>query len=154
VRSAHRQYLQHRRGLVHGRRHRLLTVSGRSTGLRCTHSSWWLLFWTSLSPHRRIFKWLTLALFAYSRSISIASGLAAVLRATLIPHVQWTAAYWPRWSASWEHHLALPLLLQAAEEVEEDIALGRRPSNNVKVRPIGRCGVRERRPTGMFFSTW
>jgi hypothetical protein len=43
----------------------------------------------------RIFKWLTLALFAYIAAAFFAHpDWPAVVRAILIPQVQWTGAYW------------------------------------------------------------
>ncbi len=72
-----------------------------------------LLFWTSYRLIARIFKWLTLALFAYIAAAFFAHpDWRAVLGATLIPRVQWTgyllghARRHPR-----HHHLSLPLLL-------------------------------------------
>src|ERR1035441_7466388 len=46
-----------------------------------------LLFWTSYRLIARIFKWLTLALFAYIVAAFLAHpDWSAVVRATLIPH--------------------------------------------------------------------
>ena len=54
-----------------------------------------LLFWTSYRLIARIFKWLTLALFAYIAAAFFAHpNWHAVIGATLIPHIQWTGAYW------------------------------------------------------------
>src|SRR5450759_5269653 len=51
-----------------------------------------LLFWTSYRTIARIFKWLTLVLFAYVVAAFLAHpDWAAVLRSTLFPHVEWSA---------------------------------------------------------------
>ena len=76
-------------------------VTGLLTGVR---SLYWtpayalllvcLLFWTSYRLIARIFKWLTLALFAYIAAAFLSHpDWPAVLWATLIPRVQWSAAY-------------------------------------------------------------
>ena len=53
-----------------------------------------LLFWTSYKFMARIFKWLTLVLFAYIITAFLAHpDWSQVLRSTLIPHVHWTRAY-------------------------------------------------------------
>ncbi|MGC4050537.1 MAG: divalent metal cation transporter [Paludibaculum sp.] len=83
-------------------------------GRPSTPYSWRVSLLDQLPRHRRIFKWLTLALFAYVAAAILAHpDWVAVLRATLIPSVQWTATYWahalvghPR-----HHHLPLPVLL-------------------------------------------
>src|SRR5689334_6107351 len=53
-----------------------------------------LLFWSSYRRIARIFKWLTLVLFAYVLAAFLARpDWGAVLRATLVPHVEWTNRY-------------------------------------------------------------
>src|ERR1700730_9190252 len=53
-----------------------------------------LLFWSSYRQIARIFKWLTLVLFAYVLAAFLARpDWGAVLRATLVPHVDWTNRY-------------------------------------------------------------
>src|SRR5580700_11171823 len=50
-----------------------------------------LLFWTSYKFIARIFKWLTVVLFAYIITAFLAHpDWSAVLHATFIPHVTWT----------------------------------------------------------------
>src|SRR6185437_6977911 len=50
-----------------------------------------LLFWTSYRTIARIFKWMTLALFAYVITAFLAHpDWFQVMRATLIPHPEWT----------------------------------------------------------------
>jgi NRAMP (natural resistance-associated macrophage protein)-like metal ion transporter len=114
-----------------------------------------LLFWTSYRLIARIFKWLTLALFAYVAAAFLAHpDWPAVLRATLIPHVEWSGAYWAMLVAILGTTISPYLFFwQAAEEVEEDIALGKK---TVKQRE-GSTPRELRRSrndvlTGMFFS--
>jgi Mn2+/Fe2+ NRAMP family transporter len=114
-----------------------------------------LLFWTSYRLIARIFKWLTLALFAYIAAAFFAHpDWPAVVRATLIPHVQWTGAYWATLVAILGTTISPYLFFwQAAQEVEEDISLGK---STVKQRE-GSTNRELRRSrndvlTGMFFS--
>jgi NRAMP (natural resistance-associated macrophage protein)-like metal ion transporter len=114
-----------------------------------------LLFWTSYRLIARIFKWLTLALFAYIAAAFFAHpDWRAVLWATLIPHVQWTAAYWATLVGILGTTISPYLFFwQAAQEVEEDISLGK---STVKQRE-GASNRELRRSrndvlTGMFFS--
>jgi NRAMP (natural resistance-associated macrophage protein)-like metal ion transporter len=87
----------------------------------------WLLFQTSYRLIARIFKWLTLALFAYIAAAFLAHpDWPAVLQATLIPRVQWSAAYWATLVGILGTTISPYLFFwQAAEEVEEEIALGK-----------------------------
>jgi len=53
-----------------------------------------LLFWTSYRFIAKVFKWLTLVLFAYVITAFLSHpDWRAVLRSTLVPHVQWSSAY-------------------------------------------------------------
>jgi len=109
-------------------------VTGLLTGVR---SLYWtpayalllvgLLFWTSYRLIARIFKWLTLALFAYIAAAFLAHpDWPAVVRATLIPRVEWSGAYWATLVGILGTTISPYLFFwQAAEEVEEDIALGK-----------------------------
>jgi NRAMP (natural resistance-associated macrophage protein)-like metal ion transporter len=114
-----------------------------------------LLFWTSYRLIARIFKWLTLALFAYIAAAFLAHpDWSAVLRATLIPRVEWSGAYWATLVGILGTTISPYLFFwQAAEEVEEDIALGK-----VTVEQRQGATHRELRRsrndvlTGMFFS--
>jgi NRAMP (natural resistance-associated macrophage protein)-like metal ion transporter len=114
-----------------------------------------LLFWTSYRLIARIFKWLTLALFAYIGAAFLAHpDWRAVLRATLIPTVQWTGAYWATLVGILGTTISPYLFFwQAAEEVEEDISLGRstveqREGATDREIRVSRTDVL----TGMFFS--
>src|ERR1019366_5895779 len=83
-----------------------------------------LLFWTSYRLIARIFKWLTLALFAYIAAAFFAHpNWPAVVRATLIPRVEWSGAYWATLVGILGTTISPYLFFwQAAQEVEEDIA--------------------------------
>ena len=53
-----------------------------------------LLFWTSYRHIAKVFKWLTLILFAYIIAAFLAHpDWGAVLRSTFVPHVQWSSNY-------------------------------------------------------------
>ena len=114
-----------------------------------------LLFWTSYRLIARIFKWLTLALFAYIAAAFLAHpDWRAVVRATLIPSVQWTSAYWATLVGILGTTISPYLFFwQAAQEVEQDISLGRATvqqregATNREIR-VSRTDVL----TGMFFS--
>ena len=87
-----------------------------------------LLFWSSYRSIARVFKWLTLVLFAY-----VVAGILAhpdwhaVVRATFVPHVEPTAAYLSTFVAILGTTISPYLFFwQAAQEVEEERAAGRR----------------------------
>ena len=114
-----------------------------------------LLFWTSYRFIVRFFKWLTLALFAYVGAAFLAHPeWPAVLRATLLPHLEWTGSYWATLVGILGTTISPYLFFwQAAQEVEEETALGR---TTVKQRE-GATPKELRRSridvlTGMFFS--
>jgi NRAMP (natural resistance-associated macrophage protein)-like metal ion transporter len=114
-----------------------------------------LLFWASYRIIARIFKWLTLALFAYIAAAFLAHpDWLAVLRATLIPRVEWSSAYWATLVGILGTTISPYLFFwQAAQEVEEEIALGR---STVKEREgASKKEIKRSRNdvlTGMFFS--
>jgi NRAMP (natural resistance-associated macrophage protein)-like metal ion transporter len=114
-----------------------------------------LLFWTSYRLIARIFKWLTLALFAYIAAAFLAHpDWPAVLRATVIPHVEWTGAYWATLVGILGTTISPYLFFwQAAQEVEEDIASGK--STVAQREGASQRDIRRSRNdvlTGMFFS--
>jgi NRAMP (natural resistance-associated macrophage protein)-like metal ion transporter len=115
----------------------------------------WLLFWTSYRLIARIFKWLTLALFAYVAAAFLAHpDWAAVLRATVFPHVMWSATYWATLVGILGTTISPYLFFwQAAQEVEEDIASGK--STVAERQGASHRELRRSRNdvlTGMFFS--
>ena len=114
-----------------------------------------LLFWTSYRTIARIFKWLTLILFAYVIAAFLAHpNWPRVLRATLIPTVRWTREYWATLVAILGTTISPYLFFwQAAQEVEQEIAAGQttleeREGATAKELRRSRVDV----ITGMFFS--
>jgi NRAMP (natural resistance-associated macrophage protein)-like metal ion transporter len=114
-----------------------------------------LLFWTSYRTMARVFKWLTLVLFAYVITAFLARpDWAAVARATFIPHIEWTKSYIAVLVGILGTTISPYLFFwQAAQEVEEDRDHGkttvaqRRGSTNKELR-IARKDV----ITGMLLS--
>ena len=85
------------------------------------------LFWSSYSQIARIFKWLTLALFAYVMAAFLAKpdwrGVAA---ATLIPHLEWSGRYFAVLVGIFGTTISPYLFFwQASQEVEEEREAGR-----------------------------
>jgi Mn2+/Fe2+ NRAMP family transporter len=114
-----------------------------------------LLFWSSYRQIARIFKWLTLVLFAYVLAAFLARpDWRAVLTATVIPHIEWSNGYLATFVGILGTTISPYLFFwQAAEEVEEDRAAGRRTIR----RRRGATDAELRRArtdvvTGMFFS--
>jgi NRAMP (natural resistance-associated macrophage protein)-like metal ion transporter len=101
-----------------------------------------LLFWTSYRTIARVFKWLTLVLLAYVITAFLAHpDWAAVVRATFIPHVEWTKDYIAVLVGILGTTISPYLFFwQAAQEVEEDRDHGkttvaqRRGSTNQELR--------------------
>jgi NRAMP (natural resistance-associated macrophage protein)-like metal ion transporter len=114
-----------------------------------------LLFWTSYQFIARVFKWLTLVLFAYVIAAFLAQpDWSAVFRSTFIPHVEWSTAYLATFVGILGTTISPYLFFwQAAEEVEEERKQGRR---SVKQRRgASDEEIRKSRNdviTGMFFS--
>jgi NRAMP (natural resistance-associated macrophage protein)-like metal ion transporter len=114
-----------------------------------------LLFWTSYRTIARVFKWLTLVLFAYVITAFLARpDWGAVVRATFIPHIEWTKSYIAVLVGILGTTISPYLFFwQAAQEVEEDRDHGkttvaqRRGSTNKELR-IARTDV----ITGMLLS--
>lgn len=116
-----------------------------------------LLFLSSYRQIARIFKWLTLVLFAY-----VGAGILAhpawrvALRATFIPHVEWSARYFSVLVGILGTTISPYLFFwQASVEVEEDRAIGRRTLRQRQ----GATGAELRRSfidvvIGMFFSNF
>jgi NRAMP (natural resistance-associated macrophage protein)-like metal ion transporter len=101
-----------------------------------------LLFWTSYRTMARVFKWLTLVLLAYVITAFLAHpDWAAVVRATFIPHIEWTKDYIAVLVGILGTTISPYLFFwQAAQEVEEDRDHGkttvaqRRGSTNKELR--------------------
>src|SRR6476660_3478655 len=114
-----------------------------------------LLFWSSYRQIARIFKWLTLVLFAYVLTAFLARpDWSAVLRATLVPHVEWSNGYLAVFVGILGTTISPYLFVwQAAQEVEEDRAAGRRTVR--QRRGATDADLKRMRTdvlTGMFFS--
>ncbi len=86
-----------------------------------------LLLWSSYRRIVRVFKWLTLALVAYVAAAFLAKpDWGAVVRATLRPQVEWTSDYLATLLGVLGTTISPYLFFwQAAQEVEEERALGR-----------------------------
>jgi NRAMP (natural resistance-associated macrophage protein)-like metal ion transporter len=86
-----------------------------------------LLFLTSYRTMARIFKWLTLILFAYVITAFLAhADWQAVLRYTFVPHFEWTKGYVAVLVAILGTTISPYLFFwQAAQEVEEDRERGK-----------------------------
>jgi NRAMP (natural resistance-associated macrophage protein)-like metal ion transporter len=86
-----------------------------------------LLLWTSYRTMAKIFKWLTMVLFAYVITAFLAHpNWDEVLRATFIPHIQWSKEYLAVLVGILGTTISPYLFFwQAAEEVEEERDLGR-----------------------------
>ncbi len=115
------------------------------------------LLWTSYRFLARIFKWLTLVLFAYVITAFLARpDWGAVLRATFVPDIQWTSEYLSVLVAILGTSISPYLFFwQAAQEVEEERADGR----NTVAKRQGATDEELRRArtdvmTGMFFSNF
>ena len=87
-----------------------------------------LLFWTSYRWIARVFKWLTLVLFAYVIAAFLARpDWAVVLRATLIPHIEWSSSFLSTLVGLLGTTISPYLFFwQASQEVEEERAQGKR----------------------------
>lgn len=91
-----------------------------------------LLFWSSYRLIAKSFKWLTLVLASYVVTAFITRvDWPAALRATFVPHLEWSRAYLSILVAILGTTISPYLFFwQAAEEVEEERAMGR----NLKAR--------------------
>ena len=114
-----------------------------------------LLFWSSYLHIVRVFKWLTLVLFAYVLTAFLSRpDWYAVLRSTFVPRVEWSSDYLATFVGILGTTISPYLFFwQAAEEVEEERAQGRRSV----ARRKGATAEELRRArtdvlTGMFFS--
>ncbi|HZT38797.1 MAG TPA: divalent metal cation transporter [Bryobacteraceae bacterium] len=86
-----------------------------------------LLLWSSYKTIARIFKWLTLTLFAYVLAAFLAKpDWQAVLVNTFIPHFEPSGEYWAALVGIFGTTISPYLFFwQASEEVEEERARGR-----------------------------
>ena len=86
-----------------------------------------LLFWTSYGFIAKVFKWLTLVLFAYVIAAFLAHpDWRAVLHYTFVPHVEWSSAYIATFVGILGTTISPYLFFwQASQEVEEERKKGR-----------------------------
>jgi len=86
-----------------------------------------LLVWTSYNLIARVFKWLTLVLFAYVIAAFLARpDWSAVLRGALLPHLEWSRSYMSVLVGILGTTISPYLFFwQAAQEVEEERKMGR-----------------------------
>jgi Mn2+/Fe2+ NRAMP family transporter len=114
-----------------------------------------LLFFSSYRQIARIFKWLTLILFAYVVTAFLSRpDWGAVWRATLVPRVVWSSAFLATFVGILGTTISPYLFFwQASQEVEDERAQGR-----IKIKQRKGATARELRVartdvlTGMFFS--
>ena len=87
-----------------------------------------MLIWTRYQQIARIFKWLTLVLFAYVASAFLAHpDWSRVLVATFVPHPEWNTKYIATLVAILGTTISPYLFFwQSAQEVEEERAMGRK----------------------------
>jgi len=86
-----------------------------------------LLMWWSYRAIARVFKWLTLVLLAYVLTAFVADvDWRSALYATLVPHIEWSRAFFSILVAILGTTISPYLFFwQAAQEVEEERAKGR-----------------------------
>jgi NRAMP (natural resistance-associated macrophage protein)-like metal ion transporter len=114
-----------------------------------------LLFWSSYRTIARVFKWLTLVLFAYVLTAFLAKpDWNAVLHATLFPRVEWSREFLAVLVGILGTTISPYLFFwQASQEVEEERALGRRSIASRKgATPLELKNCTIDVVTGMFFS--
>ncbi len=114
-----------------------------------------LLFFSSYRQIARIFKWLTLVLFAYIAAAFLARpDWGSVLSATFVPHVEWSSAFLATFVGILGTTISPYLFFwQASQEVEHERAQGRitvelREGATDEELRVARTDVF----TGMFFS--
>jgi NRAMP (natural resistance-associated macrophage protein)-like metal ion transporter len=116
-----------------------------------------LLFWTNYRQIARIFKWLTLVLFAYVITAFLARpDWSHVLRATFVPDIRWSRDYLSVLVGILGTSISPYLFFwQSAQEVEEERSIGRtcvaqrRGATDEELR-----GSRNDVVTGMFYSNF
>jgi Mn2+/Fe2+ NRAMP family transporter len=86
-----------------------------------------LLFWTSYRLIAKVFKWLTLVLFAYVIAAFLSHpDWRAVLHSTFVPHFEWSSAYLATFVGILGTTISPYLFFwQASQEVEEERKKGR-----------------------------
>jgi len=113
------------------------------------------LIWWSYYTIARIFKWMTLVLFSYVLAAFLSKpDWGAVLHATFVPHVEWSAQYWATLVGIFGTTISPYLFFwQASQEVEEEREKGavtveaRKGASDSELRKSRNDVI-----TGMFFS--
>jgi NRAMP (natural resistance-associated macrophage protein)-like metal ion transporter len=113
-----------------------------------------LLFWTSYRRIAQIFKWLTLVLLAYVITAFVAHvDWKLALRSTLIPHLEWSRSFFSVLVAIFGTTISPYLFFwQAAQEVEEERAMGRNLAKRRGATPDELRACRTDVLSGMFAS--
>ena len=114
-----------------------------------------LLFWTSYHLIVKVFKWMTLVLFAYVIAAFLANpDWKEVLHSTFIPHIEWSSEYLATFVGILGTTISPYLFFwQASQEVEEERKIGRKTIGKRKGATAEE--LRKSRTdvlTGMFFS--
>jgi NRAMP (natural resistance-associated macrophage protein)-like metal ion transporter len=115
-----------------------------------------LLFWISYRRIAKIFKWLTLVLFAYVITAFLAhADWRAALRATFVPQIEWSRAYFSVFVGILGTTISPYLFFwQAAQEVEEERDKGRTLAQRKGATDEELRRARTDVVTGMFFSNF
>jgi len=113
-----------------------------------------LLFWSSYQRIARVFKWLTLVLFAYVFSSFYAHvDWRHALEVTFVPHLEWSRGFLAVLVAILGTTISPYLFFwQAAEEVEEERAKGRTLAERRGASSGDLRSARADTIAGMFFS--
>ncbi len=113
-----------------------------------------LLAWSSYRAIARTFKWLTLVLLAYVVTAFVAGvDWKRALLTTLVPHLQWSRTFFGVLVAIFGTTISPYLFFwQAAEEVEEERALGRNLPHRRGATGDELRAARQDVLTGMFMS--
>jgi len=113
-----------------------------------------LLMWSSYRSIARVFKWLTLVLLAYVLTAFVAGvDWRLALRATVVPQMEWSRAFFSVIVAVLGTTISPYLFFwQAAQEVEEERALGRNLAHRRGATRAELAACRSDVVTGMFAS--
>jgi NRAMP (natural resistance-associated macrophage protein)-like metal ion transporter len=113
-----------------------------------------LLFWSSYRRIAQIFKWLTLVLLAYVITAFVARvDWVLALRSTVLPHLEWSRSFFSVLVAIFGTTISPYLFFwQAAQEVEEERAMGRNLAKRRGATPDELLACRTDVISGMFAS--
>jgi NRAMP (natural resistance-associated macrophage protein)-like metal ion transporter len=113
-----------------------------------------LLFWSSYRRIAQTFKWLTLVLLAYVITAFVAHvDWVLALRSTVLPHLEWSRSFFSVLVAIFGTTISPYLFFwQAAQEVEEERAMGRNLAKRRGATPDELRACRTDVVSGMFAS--